>query len=433
MTISYFKIMTSRYPLNTKGTSLSINENSIPQASDSKIGIGDLFLPSSYLFMALYYPLFLIARNLSGSFLPWIVGIAYPIIFLLLYLVKRGYIQNNREVTWINIINNNIGLGFVDICIVIVAVVLLILSIIGKIPMSFLPVLLFSLVGVIVNSFFYERIRVVEDPYEAWNGEWRKRRFKPIPQSSDNIIDIHFSWVDILAKKRIKGNDSTDSFVIQLPQADYEGANPRVRVFNPFFNSGLHFEDDRETYTNIILDGADKSLQNAGEKDCYEDMALTQIVNSAYEVCKRYNLADFEMYDLILMFCQTNIEYKLDDECESINNIEEYYRFASETLYDRTGDCDCKAVLAYKLFELLGVAPQFVIVKANHEDAYNHAAIVLRDDADSQTTLPPQYKEYAPGKGVYCEATADGNMHPGDIPDGVDYSSMKFMNRNAKV
>lgn len=433
MTISYFKIMTSRYPLNTKGTSLSINENSIPQASDSKIGIGDLFLPSSYLFMALYYPLFLIARNLSGSFLPWIVGIAYPIIFLLLYLVKRGYIQNNREVTWINIINNNIGLGFVDICIVIVAVVLLILSIIGKIPMSFLPVLLFSLVGVIVNFFFYERTRVVEDPYESWNGEWRKRRFSPIPQNSNGIVDIPFSWVDILAKKRIKGSDNTDSFVIQMRQTDFEGNNPRVREHNPFYSPGLQCEENREVFTNMVLDGADKILHDAGENDCYEDMALTQIVNSAYDVCKRYNLADFEMYDLILMFCQTNIKYKLDNECESINNIEEYYRFASETLYDRTGDCDCKAVLAYKLFELLGVAPQFVIVKANHEDAYNHAAIVLRDDADSQTTLPPQYKEYAPGKGVYCEATADGNMHPGDIPDGVDYSSMKFMNRNAKV
>ncbi len=425
--------MTSRHSLTAKGSSLSICKNSIPKVSDSKIVIGDLILPSSYLFMVLYYPLLLITRNLFGSFSPWIVAIAYPIILLLLILVKRGYVHSNRDITWINIINNNVGLGFIDICIAIVAVILLILSIIGKISMLFLPVLLFSLVGVIVNSFFFKRTRVVEDPYEGWNGDWRKRRFSPIPQNSNDIIEIHFSWVDILAKKRIKGDDSTDGFTIQLPQADYEGTNPRVRENNPFFNPGLQYENDRETYTNIVLDGVDKILQDAGENDCYEDMALTQIVNSAYEVCKRYNLADFEMYDLILMFCQTSVEYKIDDECESINNIEEYYRFASETLFDRTGDCDCKAVLAYKLFELLGVSPQFVIVKANYKDEYNHAAIVLRNDTDSCVSLPPQYKEYAPGKGVYCEATADGNMHPGDIPDGVDYTSMKFINRNAKV
>ena len=336
--------------------------------------------------------------------------------------------RNNGNFLCIGIVDDNVGSRFIDSCIVIVAISLIVLSIIGYVSYLFMPVLIVSLVGIIVNSLFFKYIRDIEDPYKSWDGGWRRRNFNPLPQGADSIIDIHFSWVDILAIKGVKGNEKFDCFTIQFKHADFDGSSPRVREFNPFFMPGLQYEDDRERFTNIVLEGADKTLQNAGESECFEDRALTQIINSAYDVCKRYNLADFEMFDLILMFCQKNIEYKVDNECDSINRIGEYYRFASETLYDRTGDCDCKAVLAYKLFELLGVDPQFVIVKANNEDVYNHAAIVLRNDVG--VGLPPRYKEYKQGMGVYCEAAANGYMHPGDIPKGVDLESMKFVNRS---
>lgn len=424
--------MTSRHSLTAKGTSLSISENNVTKASDSETGIGDLFLPTSYIFTALYYPLLMIARNLSFIFFPWIVAAAYPIVLLLLFFFKKNYVHGNRDYSWINIIDENVGLRFIDICIIVIVLVLLLLAIIGRISSLFLPLLLSLLVGVIVNSFFFKRTRVVEDPYKAWDGDWRRRRFAPLPPN-DNLIDIHFSWVDILAVKGVKGDDKLDSFTIQLSQTDYEGSTPRVRLHNPYYiPPGLQYENDRDSFTNVVLDGADKALQNDGETDCKEDRALTQIVNSAFDVCKRYNLANFEMFDLILLFCQKNVEYKYDDECDSINRMRDYFRFASETLYDRAGDCDCKAVLAYKLFELLGVDPQLVIVKANHEDVYNHAAIILRNDADASVPLPPQYKEYAPNMGVYCEATANGDMHPGDIPNGVDVTSMKFINRKVE-
>lgn len=407
---------------------LSLRDALSKKNRNHQSGIGDLVLPSAYIFIALYYPLVLLTRNISEQFAPWIAIVAYPIILLVLYFFKSRYLRNNGNFLCIGIVDDNVGSRFIDISIVIVAISLIVLAIIGYVSCLFLPVLIVSLVGVIVNSLFFKYIRDIKDPYKSWDGSWHRRNFNPLPQGVDNFIDIHFSWVDILAIKGVKGDEKLDCFTIKFQKSDFEGNSPRVRECNPFFLPGLQYEDDRERLTNIVLDGADKTLQNIGETECFEDRSLSQIINSAYDICKRYNLADFEMFDLILMFCQKNIEYKVDKECDSINRIGEYYRFASETLYDRTGDCDCKAVLAYKLFELLGVDPQFVIVKANNEDAYNHAAIVLRNDIG--VGLPPRYKEYKQGMGVYCEATANGDMHPGDIPEGVDLESMKFVNRS---
>ncbi len=394
--------------------------------------LGDLVLPAVYAFVALYYPLILLARNISVTYAPWVAFAAFPLILLILYVFKSVHLHRYGDFSCVGIIDDNVGSRLMDKSIVVLSIAAIIVSIIGLLPKEIIPVCVAAIVGILVNSLFFKQSRVIDDPYKAWDGDWRRRKFAPLPQN-DKLIDISFSWVDILAVKGVKGDDKLDCVTIQLLQADYEGSAPRVRQHNPYYiPPGLQYENDRDLFTNIVLDGADKALQNDGEVDCNEDRALTQIVNSAFDVCKRYNMADFEMFDLILLFCQKNVEYKHDYECDSISRMSDYFRFASETLFDREGDCDCKAVLAYKLFELLGVDPQFVIVKANHEDVYNHAAIVLRNDADSRVLLPPLYKEYAPNMGVYCEATANGNMHPGDIPKGVDVTSMIFINREIK-
>ena len=122
-------------------------------------------------------------------------------------------------------------------------------------------------------------------------------------------------------------------------------------------------------------------------------------------------------------FIQTNIVYKLDEDSDSIGKKKEYFRFPGETLFDVEGDCDCKAVLAYGLFKRLGVDVDLVVVKANESDEYNHAAVVFKNKPEAPVKLPPGFKEYAPGKGYYCELTGEG-FHPGDIPPEVDPASL---------
>ena len=402
---------------------------------DERVGLRDLLLPAAVPFFVLYLPLFLLSQQVSDNhyIIILLMLAAYLLIVGVLWFIKYQLHLSNRGMAWTALFNSNVGEGFLNWVLLIVSVVgLYISSYSYLLPFEYQPALMVIFFSVFATMTLTPRTRQIEDPYRGCRGAWRQPQ-TPMPSSSTtNMQSLVFSWVPVLKEcKHITGDDKTDIVTVSLPVDDYEGSSPRVRMENPFFQPGLQDESQREAFTNKVLDGVDKALRANGATDLYENRVLSQIVNSAYEICVRYNLADFEMFDLILSFCQMNINYKVDEECDSINNIREYYRFASETLYDRTGDCDCKAVLAYKLFELLGVDPRFVIVKANNEDVYNHAAIVLRNDPDARIPLPPQYKEYAPGKGVYCEATSDGRFHPGDMPDNVDFSSIRFVNRTA--
>ena len=410
------------------GALLHKQQEAVKRTPDVSVGFGDLFLPSTFIYLLLF-PLFRLFDNTNLVLYPLLLVGSYPVILFVLFLIKHAVTMRNGSFKWTSIIDDNVGMIPINIIVLIASAILCIFCILGIADVEYIFPTIYIILAIIANWIVLPRFRKITDPYDGWSGQWRKPSFKPGRTPSSDLKDITFSWVNILANKGITGNDKTDSVTLQLPRSDYEGNDPRVRKRNPFYDPQLTDEGDREDFTMKVLDGADIALKKDGETEVHEDKVLTQIVNSAFQICKRYNLADFEMFDLILLFCEMNIKYKVDEECESINNNEEYYRFASETLYDETGDCDCKAVLGYKLFELLGVKPDLVSVKTGGSANHNHAAIVLHNDPNAVIQLPPQYKEYEPGKGVYCEATSDGGFHPGDLPKDIDTSSMVFYNR----
>ena len=80
---------------------------------------------------------------------------------------------------------------------------------------------------------------------------------------------------------------------------------------------------------------AQEVLAGAQTTDGCEEIALAKILNSAYQLTLQYGLADFEMYDLLLGFVQSNVHYETDDKSESIGKVLEYFRYASETLYEK--------------------------------------------------------------------------------------------------
>ena len=395
-----------------------------PDVADEHVGMGDLVLPAAYIMLVLYYPIIILARSIGILYLPLLAIAAYLLILLGLYIAKYNITMNNGSFQWTRLIGDNVGMQWLNWLTIILGSALVVFGTSTGAPTTLLlvPAISILVIALCINQHVFPKRRIILDPYSGWRGGWRRKSFTQPATPSADLVAVDYSWADILSKKNITPNERLDTVHLQLCRTDFEGDSPRVRQANPFYPDGLLSEADRKAFTKTVLAGADLALST------HEDRCLNQIVNSAYQLCTRYNLADFEMYDLLLMFCQNNIDYRVDDQSGSINNIHEYYRFASETLYDRTGDCDCKAVLAYKLFELLGVKPHFVVAKTGGEENYNHAAIVLRNDPNALIPLPPQYKEYSQGKGVYCEATSSG-FHPGDVPEGTDTSSLIFIER----
>ena len=211
---------------------------------------------------------------------------------------------------------------------------------------------------------------------------------------------------------------NNEDVVLIFNENDYDRVSGRVRLMNPFAGlQGVTFEE-LQAFSHKVIDGCDDA--GAEEKN-----AIVAIINSAYQICQKYNLADFELYDLVLAFCQKNIEYVLDEDSEPINKTPEYFRFAAETLFDGQGDCDCKSVLAYRIFKALNVDVEFALVKSGSSEEYNHVAVVLRKTSSAMVPIPDTYLEYEPGK-IFCETTGFGHA-PGTVPADIDQSSIYFL------
>lgn len=140
-----------------------------------------------------------------------------------------------------------------------------------------------------------------------------------------------------------------------------------------------------------------------------ESLEVSEIAKYIRAQTEKDNLTNLQEMQAILAFAQTpNIEYQLDEECEEIGNRKEYHRYATETLYDKRGDCDCKAMLAVSLFRRLGYQVLFLSsLKAAHA-----ALAVQVDEKEFQAVsdiLPTDWFYQKDGKHYYfCETTGEG-------------------------
>lgn len=169
-----------------------------------------------------------------------------------------------------------------------------------------------------------------------------------------------------------------------------------LRTTNPFGSD----EDWRYRYEEKI-----KSIVKTED----ESLEVSEIAKYIRAQTQQHDLSNLQEMQAILAFVQSpNIEYKLDEECEEIGNRVEYHRYATETLYDKRGDCDCKAMLAVSLFRRLGYQVLFLSsLKAEHA-----AVAVQVDETAFQATLgtvPQNWFYEKNGKHYYfCETTGDG-------------------------
>jgi hypothetical protein len=378
---------------------------------DVRVGLRDLLLPAALIYAVLFPLTSWIASMISGDingtyFL--IALLVYPVILLILYIAKyEATLQGNPFTFLIQMIDRNLGLGWMNTLIIILSAIALVF-VSGVLS----PLFVVLLIGFLFNLSCFPGSWHQNEPSDTWTRKLPKAPKEAPAAPNTHLVTRQYPWKPVMD---LKGIDCNEVLELTFNPEDYDGLDKFVRTSNPFQTEPTSLEETTQKATAVLA--GIKTADNS------EETALTKILNSAYQLCMQFGLADFELFDLVLGFIQTNILYKLDEECDSIGKKKEYFRFPGETLFDVEGDCDCKAVLAYGLFKRLGVDVDLVVVKANDSDEYNHAAVVFKNKPEAPVKLPPGFKEYAPGKGYYCELTGEG-FHPGDIPQGVDPNSI---------
>ena len=384
-------------------------------AFDIRVGFMDLMLPSALIYMVLFYPLMLLTQAITENapnIYMLLMLLWYALIVLVLYVVKYEKTMKNDSIDYlVGLIDRNVGVKGLNICIIIAAFIAFRVA-----DATLYPLFAVTLIGFLCNLTCFKGPWHIEEPSSGWSGRIPSVPApKPIP-AGVKTVTRDYTWKPVLS---LKGVTSDDTLELTFTESDFSGVNSLVRKANPFRNGPITSEEDLYKRAREVLSGAKTS-------DGSEETALAKILNSAYQLTLQYGLADFEMYDLLLGFVQANVHYETDDKSEPIGKILEYFRYACETLYDKEGDCDCKSVLAYQLFKRLGVDVDLVEVASGETDHRNHVAVVLHNSPGAKVQLPPDYKEYAPGKGVYCEATGLG-FKPGDVPNDVDKDSINVI------
>jgi hypothetical protein len=152
-------------------------------------------------------------------------------------------------------------------------------------------------------------------------------------------------------------------------------------------------------------------VKNSPDKS--QDDLIKSIIEKCNEVVQKNNLAHYELFNLITNFCQHQVNYKHDGESTSIgNNAQEYVRYPIETLFDKEGDCDCYAALAYKILKSLNLDEDDVKYGiADLVGVGKHAFLLIKKDG--KIPLTPNISTYnnlpgLQGEYAFCEATSRG-------------------------
>jgi len=209
------------------------------------------------------------------------------------------------------------------------------------------------------------------------------------------------------------------------------------RNFNWTVNDNIntHYLNCEVNINSPVIDEAKKELLNDSQpskifftrEEEYFSISSQQILHDKYGIgssevqqisdylkfyADQKYLSNYQFAILVLSFVhEQNFIYSYDED--STGYIE-YLRFPIETIFDKTGDCDCKAILASSLFKNLGFRVAFALIPG-------HAALAISTDS------APFFANFEMNgtSWFYCESTGD-NWKPGQIPDSFNFNSIKI-------
>jgi hypothetical protein len=85
------------------------------------------------------------------------------------------------------------------------------------------------------------------------------------------------------------------------------------------------------------------------------NLHLRYVIQEMDRLAGKYGLTEADRLQQVLDFVQQAIAYVKDDESKTISKPYIYVRFPDETLFDREGDCNCKAFLAASMYYMMGL------------------------------------------------------------------------------
>ena len=350
-----------------------------------------------------------LTRRLTGSPLIMssamttnVLSLFYFIVWALVRQAKIHSIETAHSIQpVINLFNKTLGNKLLDWLIIIICGILYFLPMLFS--FNYTPMVTAILFGVIVNMSIKRNSQPWDIASSLTEQRTNERRFDNDVVNPHGDITRTYDW-DLdngRADMHVHGNLS---LYFTLPEIQ------ELRRINPFYQQ-RNEATDRDTIMAMFTYLTQHPQLNA---------RLKYLVAYIERVAEENSLHDLDKLQFALDFVQEpNITYTLNRNSQSILKNEAYIRFPDETLYDKEGDCNSKALLAAAIFNFMGYNAMFLYSRTNQ-----HAAVGVEVSEDwlaertssntaQQVTIKMQGKTF-----VFCETTGD-KFRVGGLPDGM--------------
>ncbi|MDR3261311.1 MAG: hypothetical protein LBT78_05700 [Tannerella sp.] len=308
----------------------------------------DTALPSAFIFAVLYAVFYLFNVNLiSMPFLgDWIVLLPTALYFLVWAIVRQVKIEQSLSGKpvehFLMLFDRNTGLAGINNFILLFGAAAIGISffVYGR---DLIPFQVAIWVGVWVNGKYITKM-----PWVVYDKFLAPKPDLPDEEEEDTagMIARDYHWELDADETRLQG---------ELHLYFTQDEITELRDRNPF-----------RTDASLGFDRNIESLFKEKTDERHLRRINYYISTQAYE----NGLGGLETMQFILDFVQEpNILYLSDEACAETGGAE-YARFPVETLFDKHGDCDCKAVLAAALFRNAGYKVAYVTSRS-------HAAIAV--------------------------------------------------------
>ncbi len=387
-------------------------------ASEQPYGWKDTALLSAFIYTVLFLLVYLVN---SGIFQMPLLGKDwqsaaifvgyYFVLWAIVRYIKIDAIENaNSFQPILDLFNKNLGMKWMNISIIVLCMIASAFTLF-YLDYDFLPLLIVIATGITINMTLpaaNRRWKVQTSFLDDSASDSEDEDEEPTePQNPQGDISRSYEWK--LDEKYDATRPVSGSLTLYFKAADVRD----VRHLNPFFDQ----RKDKSDKENILY------MFHFLKRYRKTFLARTNYV--AYTINKIAEKNDFSPIDKLqftLDFVQEpNIAFLQASEDKIINNYDEYIRYPDETLYDKCGDSNSKALLAAMLFHLMGHNVLYLISRK-----HKHAAVAvevklaqLKDgwygDASKVKEMTIKYEDRYY---IFCETTGD-NLALGSQVQGM--------------
>ncbi len=247
-----------------------------------------------------------------------------------------------------NLFNKSLGLKKVDLFILILSFIALPLSFF-KFDMDFIPLFLALLLGTGINRMLGRNGRkwdvanpLAPDQDEADEEELYDKKTSLL-NKPEGDVPVEYNW-------KLQPFDSAAELEFQVAfWYDREQVDSQ-RLMNPFYMENPRLRNRPSVFKAYVAKMVDM-VKNRTDFNLH----LRYLIQEMDRLAGKYGLTEADRLQQVLDFVQQAIAYVKDDESKTISKPYIYVRFPDETLFDREGDCNCKAFLAASMYYMMGL------------------------------------------------------------------------------